>query len=338
MNIRNNRHILYLKIFSILLFASLCVSCKKAEYKQAQGVIWNTTYNIVYESDKDLTDSILNELKKVDVSVSAFNPQSVVSKINKNESSEVDSYFKLIYNNSVAINRHSGGAFDPTLAPLINLYGFGYENSVQIDTTRLDEILNYVGIERTHLEGDKLIKDDSRTEFNFSAIAKGFGCDCVAAMFRRNGVGNYMVEIGGEISMSGKNPKGEKWKISIDRPVFDAGSTIHESQAVVELTDCSMATSGNYRNFKDIDGKRVVHTIDRFTGKPALNDLLSVTIIVPAKKTDGNGCMKADAYATACMSLGSEKAKELILSQQLQALLIMTDGSLWYSPDFPEMK
>lgn len=324
-------HILVCLLVAVVVSAG----CVRQEYRDARGMVWNTTYSMVYESETDLTDSIVAELKRVESSVSAFAHGSVVSLINRNESFVVDDYFRDVYDTSVKVSKSTGGAFDPTLAPLINAYGFGYDDAAIPDSAELSEILGYVGIEKTAIRGGCLVKEDPRTEFNFSAIAKGFGCDRVAAMLVRNGVTNYMVEIGGEIRMAGKNPAGEDWRISIDKPIFSNDSEIHESQKIVPLTDCGMATSGNYRNFKEIGGERVVHTLDRFTGRPVVNDLLSVTVVVPAGRPGGSPCMLADAYATACMSLGSEKAKSLIEREGLAAMFVLADGTVWESAGFP---
>lgn len=322
--------------------AGFC-ACGKQEYRTAEGMVWNTEYHITYKSDAELSDSVISELKRVEMSVSAFNPNSIVSKINRNESAVLDAYFCQVYNTAVDVCRESGGAFDPTLAPLINFYGFGYEKAVyDADTTRVAEIMKHIGIEKTSVKGTTLIKTDPGIEFNFSALAKGYGCDCVASLFERNGADNYLIEIGGEIRLKGKNPKGEDWRISIDRPIFSNDNEIHDSQMVVALSDCGVATSGNYRNYKIVDGKRVVHTIDRFTGKPAINDLLSVTVIVPdrqASKTMASAatpCMLADAYATACMSMGSAKAKAMIKRLDLAAMFILSDGTIWQSQRFPD--
>ncbi len=324
----------------ILLFAitsiSIFLSCARKNYLRCEGMVWNTTYHIVYESEVDLTDSITAELKRVEASVSAFSPASVVSRINRNETTETDSAFREVYTASCLVREKSGGAFDPTLAPLINAYGFGYKDAPQPDAVQIKDILAYIGLDKTCLQNGQLIKDDPRTEFNFSAIAKGYGCDRVASMFRRNGVKNYMIEIGGEIRMAGKNPDKTKWNISIDKPVFSNDSEIHDSQAVIALTDCGMATSGNYRNFKEEGGKRFGHTIDTKTGRPAQNDMLSATVIVNAGSHTPFPCMMADAYATACMSMGSQKAQQMVMSEQLAAMFILADGTIWTSPSFPK--
>lgn len=309
----------------------IAIGCRKEEYRRMQGMVWNTTYHITYESDKDLTDSVIAELKNVEHSVSAFAPTSIVSKINRNESFITDSAFREVYNMSLSISRKSGGAFDPTLAPLINAYGFGYERKDFPDQSQIDSILSHVGIEKTCLKGNTLYKQHPDIEFNFSAIAKGYGCDRVGRMFVRNGVKNYMVEIGGEIALAGKNPTAENWNISIDKPIFSADKEIHDSQMIVSLTDCGMATSGNYRNFKEIDGKRIAHTIDRFSGKPVLNDMLSATVIAST-------CMQADAYATACMSMGSTAAKLMAEKEKLAVMFVLNDGSVYTSRYFPKSK
>ncbi|MCM1319428.1 MAG: FAD:protein FMN transferase [Muribaculaceae bacterium] len=324
-----------------LIALTTLMSCGRSEYRQTSGVIWNTMYNITYESDSQMEDSILSALKRVELSVSAFNPNSVVTNINKNKSFATDDDFLNVYTVACEVNKLTDRAFDPTLSPLINLYGFGYEEVNNPDSEDVNDILQYVGIEKTQLSGGKLVKQDARTEFNFSALAKGYGCDAVAYMFKRRGVTNYMIEIGGEIDMSGTNPQHTPWRISIDKPIFSADTVIHDSQMIVELTDCGMATSGNYRNFKLIDGNRVVHTIDRNTGLPAINDMLSATIIVFSSesknkdvKTHKYPCMYADALATACMSMGSSKAIRLVEYENIAAMLILADGTIYESPTF----
>lgn len=318
--------ILALLTLPFLLFAA---SCAHKEYIQTEGMVWNTTYHITYESSRDLNDSILAELKAVEMSVSAFTENSVVSRINRNETQKTDSTFQVVYNKALEINRLSEGAFDPTLAPLINAYGFGFKEEQMPDSLAVDSILQYVGIQKTRLVKGRLLKDNPLTEFNFSALAKGYGCDRVAEMFRRNGVVNFMIEIGGELALSGMNASGELWHISIDKPVFTNNQEVHDSQMVVSLSDCGMATSGNYRNFKEVDGQRIAHTIDPFTGRPAQTDILSATVIAPT-------CMEADALATACMSMGSVKAKAMLKRlPEVSVMFVLSDGTIYTSQNFP---
>ena len=321
----------YVYIYVLFVMFFIAVSCQRSNnYIEERGVVWNTTYRIVYDSDKSLLDSIISTLNDVDRSVSAFNDLSVVSRINRNESCLADFHFKKLYEMSSEISKASDGAFDPTISPLVNAWGFGYEYSDESVDVNTDSLLQFVGLSTTRLQGDSLIKSDRRTSFNFSAIAKGYGCDVVGKMFERNGIDNYMVEIGGEVVVSGVNPRGGKWRISIDRPIADNENIIHEVQEVIAVSDCGIATSGNYRNYKEVNGKRIAHTIDPKTGIPVQTDVVSATIIATT-------CAEADAYATACMVVGSESAKQMIVANKLKGLLILADGSVWKTKCFESL-
>ena len=299
-------------------------SCSGEKFKRAEGMIWNTEYHITYQSDKDLGDSIIAVLNSVDRSLNVFDSTSLVSRVNLADTIIIDSHFKTVYNGSRTANRVSKGAFDPTISPLITAWGFGKGHLPTADTLHIDEILKYTGITKTRLQGDTLIKRDPRINFNFSAIAKGYGCDAVAAMFKRNRVSNYLVEIGGEIAMAGISPSNEQWKVSIDRPIL-SDSISHDSQAVILITDAGLATSGNYRNFHQSGDSTYGHTISPATGRPVATDVISATVIAPT-------AMMADAFATACMAAGSEMAKKMITDQKDEALLILADSTVWYTP------
>lgn len=325
MNRRKNFHI-SASVCAVVLLAICAIftpSCARQEYRTVEGMAWNTTFHITYQGERDLTDSVYAVLHRVEMSVSAFAPQSIVSRINRGETRVTDAAFRTVYNKARQVWQNSRGRFDPTVSPLINAYGFGFTggDSVLPSQRETDSLLQFVGMGRTHLQGTELVKEDARTQFNFSAIAKGYGCDQVGEMLRRNGVENYMVEIGGELSLHGHNPEGGLWRISIDKPVFSADREIHESQQVLELTDCGVATSGNYRNYHELEGRRVSHTIDPVTGRPSQTDLLSATVIAPT-------CMEADAYATAFMSMGSREAMTLARRLHLRAILITGHGVL----------
>ena len=227
MKMRNNILIILAVVLSVL-----SVGCGKIEYKQINGVIWNTTYHITYKSDKDFSDSVINALRVVERSVSAFDPKSIVSQVNRNEAVELDSIFRKVYLKSVELNKLSFGYFDPTVSPLINAMGFGYEEAENVE--KLDRLFDFVGISKSRIEGNRLVKDDSRLTFNFSAIAKGFGSDEVAEMFRRNGVNDFIVEIGGEVVAHGKSPRGGAWNVAIESPSADLK---REAKLIVELED-----------------------------------------------------------------------------------------------------
>lgn len=319
-----------IQTFPLLVIISLILSsCTTKSYRTASGMIWNTLYNITYEGPEALADSILPMLNGVAASVSAFDSLSIVSKINRNEIELMDSIMLEIYFCSVRVNRESGGAFDPTVAPLVTAWGFGKGHTATGDTARLDELLKYVGITKSRAEGLRLVKSDPRMEFNFSAIAKGYGCDAVGRMFRRNGVDNYLIEIGGEICAYGRSPRGDLWTIAIDKPIF-SDSVTHRQQCLITLDNQCVATSGDYRNFHTENGKRYGHTINPQTGRPAATDVLSATVVAAT-------CMEADAFATAAMAMGSTEAMKMAKRLKLAMFLVTGTGETLSTPEFQKL-
>lgn len=308
---------------SIAVLLASC--CNSGQYIYHEGIVWNTAFHITYQSDRNLNDSILSALRQVENSVSVFKPGSVVSRVNSQSATGVDDLFINVYMGARKVWHESDGAFDPTISPLITAWGFGKGHRVNTEVD-VDSLLQFVGFGKTSLQGNRISKHDIRTEFNFSAIAKGFGCDYVGEMLKRNGVRSYLVEIGGEIAVAGVNPKGKKWNISIDRPVVSK-KEIHNSIMTVRVTDAGIATSGNYRNFNEIGNKKFGHTIDTKTGRPATTDILSATVIAPQ-------CMLADAYATACIAMGSDRAKKMIRRLDLAVMLVLSDSEIWMSDAF----
>ncbi len=324
-----NRLSLFLcNAFFLICMLSGCTDVSK--FQQLDGVIWNTTYHISFRGEKELKDSIINTLQKVDNSLNYFNDKSLLSAVNKSgDSIPVDSMFLQVYNYSVEINTTSGGMFDPTISPLISAWGFAKGHRPTSDTLKIDSLLKFTGIHRTSIRNMILYKEDPRITFNFSAIAKGFGCDCVAQMLRRNGVDDFLIEIGGEIVLSGKNETGNKWRIAIDTPVFDSICMIRDSSEIIELSDCGIATSGNYRNFHERNGNKFGHTISPLSGRPVTTDILSATIIAP-------NSMKADAVATAAMALGSERGLTLVNNLGYDALFIL-EKDIIMTPGFRKL-
>jgi thiamine biosynthesis lipoprotein len=284
-------------IFIIFISAS-CTS----SYYEESGSVFHTLYKIKYQSPEILTDKIDAELRAFNLSLNPFNPNSVISKVNRNEAVEVDDWFITVFNKAMEVSENSGGVFDVTAAPLINLWGFGFEKSDSVSQQKIDSIQSFVGYKKIRLNGRKVIKEDPRITLNFSAIAKGYASDVIAALLEREGVKNYMVWIGGEVASKGKNPNGNCWQIGIEKPEDDFSGIQNELEATIMLCDKSgLATSGNYRNFYIKDGKKYAHTIDPHTGYPSEQSILSATIIAP-------DCMTADAYATAFMAMGVEPA------------------------------
>lgn len=307
------------RISLIIACAIALSSCTPPNYRTASGDIWTTTYSVTYQSPTDLADSVVTVLEQVDISLSPFNPQSRLAAINAGTSAATDTLLRHMIRLSTHVNTLSYGRFDPTVAPLVNLWGFGYRNARGIPAaSAVDSALRLVGIQRCRIQADTLVKGHPGMEFNFSAIAKGYACDLVAQMLRRNGVSNYLVEIGGEIAASGLNSRGEQWHVQIDAPV---PGPAHERLTVVTLTDGALATSGNYRNFRqDTTGLSVWHTIDPLTGYPARTSVLSATVRAPE-------CALADALATACMALHADSAIAMIQAIPSAACLLVVAQS-----------
>ena len=315
-----------LVIYIISLLFLTCISCNRQDtFVRTEGMIWNTVYHITYKGDKSLQDSLLPVFNEVNKSLSVFEKTSLVSQINEMDSLVVNEHFITVYDASKRINRLSKGMFDPTVSPLIEAWGFGQKHTASQDTAAIDSILMFVGIDKTRREGNQIIKEDKRIKFNFSAIAKGYGVEAVAEMFQRNGVTDYMVEIGGELSLSGNSPTGKTWNIAVDTPIDD-GKPGENTAMILSLTGVGIATSGNYRNYRIEEGNKVVHTISPVTGHPVIGEILSATIIAPT-------CMEADAIATACMASTTTEAKQLLKECNVEGLFIFSD-SIWMTPGF----
>lgn len=291
----------------------LLVSCAQKEYRQNTNFVFGTIYNITYQSDRDLQQEIEAELMKVDGEFSMFNPQSTVARINSGDSTvERSEMFNEIYQLAQTVSKETDGAFDITVAPLVNAWGFGFKHEQLPTPEQVDSLLQL------------------RNQMDFSAIAKGYGCDVVARLLESHGIHNYMVEIGGEVVVSGKNAKGDDWHIGITKPTEDSLNVEGEMQTVLSITDHAMATSGNYRNFYYQGGRKYAHTIDPRTGYPVQHSLLSATVLA-------ENCATADAYATSFMVMGVEKARQVLAQHpELMAYLIYSDqdgkNAVWYSP------
>lgn len=288
-------------------------------YIHNEGTTFGTIYHIKYLYNRDLKKEIEAELHRVDASLSMFNPQSTISLINKGESNTADSMLAEVLQLSFAVNQATDGAFDPTVAPLVNAWGFGFKDGQLPDSTQVDSLLNLVGLSGIHFQDGKLTKDNPLSILDMSAIAKGYGVDRVAQLLRGYSITNFMVEIGGEVVAEGINEKGTPWRIGINKPNEDSTSLSTELQDIISLSGHALATSGNYRNFYVQNGKKIAHTINPKTGYPAQQDILSSTVVAPT-------CAEADAFATAFMVMGMEKAKKVLQEQsQLDAYFIYSD-------------
>lgn len=309
----------------VLICILILTSCQGngKKYQFDEGAIFGTFYHIVYEhsDDKNLHEDIMAKLTEFDLSLSTYKPQSIISRVNTNDTTVVlDHYFLTTFKRGEEIARITDGAFDMTVAPLVNAWGFGFKNKLDPEMIPVDSLLEIVGYKKVRLENGKVIKDDPRIMFDASAIAKGYGVDVVADFLELQGVTNYMVEIGGEIRAKGKNNKGRIWRVGIDKPIDDPSTMLREIQDVIELENGAMATSGNYRQFYIKNGKKYAHTIDPRKGYPVQHSLLSASVIAP-------DCMSADAYATSFMVLGLDKSIEIVEKDPvLEAYFIYADS------------
>lgn len=289
-------------------------------YQHNEGMVFGTFYSITYQHDKDLKKEIEAELKRVDNALSPFNKQSIITSINNNKPVQLNDMFLYVFDLAKQISKDTDGAFDITVAPLVNAWGFGFKNDCPPTAHAIDSLRQIVGYDKVHLSGKAIKKDDPRMMLDCSAIAKGYGSDVVARYLQSQGIKNFMVEIGGEIVVKGISPRRVPWTIGVEKPVDDSLATNKDLMTTLNVTDIAMATSGNYRNFYYKDGKKYAHTIDPKTGRPVQHSILSATVLA-------RECAIADAYATSFMVMGLEKTKALLSRHpELKAYIIYDDN------------
>ncbi|MBR1394611.1 MAG: FAD:protein FMN transferase [Prevotella sp.] len=315
MNERQKKRLLWQLPFLTLLIVGTVLIVRQQRsmpYQTDKGFVFGTVYAITYQSDENLKADIEAELQKVDNEFSMFNERSTVARINRGERVSRSRMFNEVYELAQTVNHDTDGAFDITVAPLVNAWGFGFKNAIMPTRRQVDSLLKV------------------RNQYDFSAIAKGYGSDVVARLLRSRGISNFMVEIGGEVVTQGISERRLPWRIGVTKPVEDSLAVGGELQTVLNITDVAMATSGNYRNFYYKGGRKFAHTIDPKTGYPVQHSLLSATVLA---KT----CAVADAYATSFMVMGIERAKSVLERHpELMAYFIYSkaDGSngVWFSP------
>ena len=298
---------------------------RSVPYQRDSGLIFGTVYNITYQHAENLKADIEAEMLRFDGSLSPFNDTAVITRVNRGEDIVTDSLFRNVFRRSMQISRETAGAFDITVAPLVNAWGFGFKKGQFPDSAAVDSLRRLVGYEKVSLTPEgRVTKTDPRVMLDCSAVAKGYAVDIIAQLLRRRGVENFMVDIGGEVVTGGRNPQNALWRIGVNKPVDDSLSTNQELQTVLHVSGVGIATSGNYRNYYYHEGRKYAHTIDPATGYPALHHLLSATLIA-------SDCMSADAYATACMVMGLERAKAFVESRpDLDAYFIYADSAGHY--------
>jgi thiamine biosynthesis lipoprotein len=331
--------ILYLITVSALILTS-CAD-KKMVFSSFSGFTQGTTYSIIFENSIPLTPAevkveVENILLEFDNSLSTYNPMSLITAINNNQSFTTDSLFTTLFIRAKEIWEMTDGSFDITAGPLVNAWGFGPDSEKRFEESALDSLLSLVGMEKISIVDGVVVKDDPGMYLDVNAIAQGYSVDVLCDYLDKLGVESYLVEVGGEVRARGTKNRGEKWTIGIDKPVennFIAGSNL---QIILSLENRSLATSGNYRRFyvDNVTGVKYSHTIDPKTGYPVRHKLLSATIIT-------DDCMTADAFATACMVVGLESAIEIINRYPfLDGYLIFSDDKgdfkSWYSEGIRE--
>ena len=283
------------------------------------GPTMGTSYRIVYldPGRRDFQEEIDSLLLDINRSLSTYMPDSEISRFNQTDSILFGSpYLYPVLKASREVNRATSGAFDPTVGPLVNAWGFGPEGASLKDSVAIGQLLEQVGFEQLYFDETVLKKTNSDTYLDLSAIAKGYGVDLVGAFLEGRGIQHFLVEIGGELVARGRNEKGELWKVGVTRP-SDEGLA-NDLYSIIALDNKGMATSGNYRNFYVKDSVKYSHTISPFTGYPVAHRLLSATVVAA-------DCMTADAFATAFMVLGVEKAIEIqAATEGLDIFLIFT--------------
>lgn len=333
-----NKKLIWQLPFLVLLIVGTVLIIRQQQsvpYQTNSGLIFGTSYNLKYQCDSNLVKGIEEELKRVDNSLSTFNEKSIITAVNQNKEVVLNDMFLSVYKKAMEVSENTDGAFDITVAPLVNAWGFGFKNGINPEKAQVDSLLQIVGYKKVELKGDRVVKQDPRIMLDCSAIAKGFGVDVIANYLRNLGVTNFMIEIGGEIVTSGINEQRLPWKIGVTKPTDDPlGDAGGELMTVMNVTDKAMATSGNYRNFYYKGGKKYAHTIDPKTGYPVQHSLLSATVIA-------RDCATADAYATSFMVMGLEKAKKFLEQHtELMAYFIYSDekgkNAVWFSPSLKD--
>ena len=237
-------------------------------YQHNQGMVFGTVYHFTYQSDCNLQKDIESLLSDVDFSLSPFNEKSIITAVNSNRPVKLNSMFTDVITLSQKISSDTDGAFDITVAPLVNAWGFGFKHGTMPDSAKVDSLCQLVGYQKIFIKNGRIVKSDPRMMLDCSSIAKGYGCDVIARFLQSRGVSNFMIEIGGDIVARGISPKGKPWKIGITKPSDDSLNVNQEIQTIINVTDMAMATSGNYRNFYYKNGRKYAHTIDPATGYP----------------------------------------------------------------------
>lgn len=309
-----------------LLFLVACGNKKPRAVIEYNGYAQGTTFHIIYDQASGNLNSTIDALfKAIDQSMSLYDSSSIICKVNRvTDSTEVDEHFKKVFEKSQLIYKETEGAFNPAIYPLVKFWGFGAEKFQQTsfsDSIIIDCLLKHIDFSSVSIKSNQgkniLIKKDPKVQLDFNAIAQGYTVDCISELLDKNGIMNYMIEVGGETRCKGVNKTNEPWRVGIDKPIEDP--TTRELMAIANISDLSLATSGSYRKFYEKNGMKYSHTIDPKTGYPVSHHLISASVFT-------KNCAEADAYATAFMVMGTDKTKKFIDSRNdLGVYLIYSD-------------
>jgi len=308
-------------IYLITIAVFILSSCVQKSLKKIQftGTAQGTYYSITYfdQERRNLQLDIDSILDAFDQSVSVYKPNSIVSKVNRNEAVELDDWFIENFKLSQRISEETDGLFDITIGPIANIWGFGtFEKPDSIDPYKIDSAQQFVGFHKIKLQAGKIIKENPHMQLNFNAVAQGYSVDVLAAYLESKGIENYLIDVGGEIFAKGRKPNGDLWKIGIEIP--EEGSEERFYNKVVSVENEAVATSGNYRKFYEIDGVKYAHSLNPKTGYPVRHSILSATVIAP-------NTAEADAYATAFMVMGVERTLEFVKNKPELKVYLMYD-------------
>jgi len=295
-------------ILIAVILPVLMWNCSRApEPVHLLGEAQGTYYSIIYydDSSRNFKAEIDSLLDAFDRSVSLWVPTSIISRVNNNDTSaKPDDHFIGNFRISMEVSEKTGGAFDVTVGPLVRAWGFGFDSKKHVDDHIIDSLLQFTGYRKIRIENGKIVKDDPRVSIDFNAIAQGYSVDLVGDFLENKGIRNYLIDIGGEVKAKGQKPGGKSWQVGIEKPAEHQNDE-RKLEIVIALKDKSVATSGSYRKFYEVNGIRYSHTIDPKTGRPVRHSLLSASVIAANTAV-------ADAYATSFMVMGLEKSKAFL--------------------------
>ena len=312
-----------MKRFFLIILAVLLVSCAKKPQKiDYSGVTQGSYFSIVYfdEQNRHFEAQFDSIFKEIDNSVSLWNENSIIRKVNRNEDVVVNQIFKDNFEWARKASEFSDGAFDATIGPLVSAWGFHYKKELEMTPEMVDSIRQLVDYHKVEIIDDKVVKANPNMTLDFNAVAQGNTTDLIGNFLETKGIENYLVDVGGEIMARGTKPNGEMWTIGIEKPAesFDSERSV---QIKINLKDKGIVTSGNYRKYIEKDGVRYSHSIDPKTGYPVEHNLLSATVIA-------DNASWADCLATICMLVGKEKASKLLENQDVEAYFIFVEDGV----------